>query len=528
MGSSHGPVHGSSPRSAETADSSSSLVAPLVTHGLLSESVSGSGNAWTATGGFSPDVRNRAKQRTSDYENPLRSAIWENPDTVPDTRRLGSYPPVSRADVNFTPQSQSNLENTAVLIHGRPDTTQWHDSRSVAHQDTSADTSRVPNTASPTSTSSRNDTQLGSASHREPLIVGKRFSGHGEGRIVQGKMTGKLSLNHSPTLAMKTTRIRKYRRLQEQPLQDTHFFFRGHLMTGGDNIWPLIGSIILLLGLGGLWLGTTGVWMWRDGLGGGGAGKGGKAAVIIFGYLLGVCFGAMIATAFRDPGILPRNLDITYPIAEISSGEYEPATRDIKVRNGTVHVKYCDTCKLYRPPRSSHCRLCGNCVEGIDHHCTYLHNCVGKRNYTSFVTFLVTAILALVYTVVFSALHYSILCSREDITFGTALGRVPEAAVSFLLGILLLSPITALLGYHLRLMVINATTVEQIRASAAKEFLPKGERPMNHFTHGSFLKNFAYSICRPQNPSWIDANGWETKDDRIPNPGIRTGSVAYV
>jgi hypothetical protein len=154
-------------------------------------------------------------------------------------RETGGYEPSrrvsgtvsSRADVNFTPQSQSNLENTAVLIHGRPDTAQWHDSRSVAHQNTSADTSRVPNTASPTSTSSRNDTQLGSASHREPLIVGKRFSGHGEGRIVQVKMTGKLSLTHSPTLAMKTTRIRKYRRLQEQPLQDTHFFFRGHLIS---------------------------------------------------------------------------------------------------------------------------------------------------------------------------------------------------------------------------------------------------------------------------------------------------------
>lgn len=59
-------------------------------------------------------------------------------------------------------------------------------------------------------------------------------------------------------------------------------------------------------------------------------------------------------------------------------------------------------------------------------------------------------VLALAYTVVFSALHYSILCSREDITFRTALGRVPEAAVSFILGILLLGPIMALLGYHLR------------------------------------------------------------------------------
>lgn len=35
---------------------------------------------------------------------------------------------------------------------------------------------------------------------------------------------------------------------------------------------------------------------------------------------------------------------------------------------------------------------CGNCVEGIDHHCSYLHNCVGKRNYTSFITFLISGV----------------------------------------------------------------------------------------------------------------------------------------
>ncbi|KAJ9105361.1 hypothetical protein QFC21_001730 [Naganishia friedmannii] len=302
------------------------------------------------------------------------------------------------------------------------------------------------------------------------------------------------------------TKQRRYTKLQNQQLQDTHFFINGRLMTGGDRVWPLLGSIVLLLGLGGLWLGTTGVWIWRDGLGGGGAGRGGKAAVVIFGYLLGVCFGAMMATAFRDPGellkvinepkpitqsvkragILPRNLDITYPIAQTSSGEYEPATRQIRVRNGTISAKYCETCKLYRPPRSSHCRL----------------------------------VLALIYTLVFSALHYSVLCSREHISFGKALGRVPEAAVSFILGVILLAPITALLGYHLRLMLINATTVEQIRASASKSFLSPTERPINHFTYGSFIKNFGYMICRPQNPSWLDASGWDTQDMRQPNPGV--------
>lgn len=98
------------------------------------------------------------------------------------------------------------------------------------------------------------------------------------------------------------TSTRKYRRLESQPLQSTTYFAEGRLLTGGDSILPLIGSFIIVLGLGGLWLGTTGVWMWRDGLGGGGASAGGKAAVIIFGYLLGTCVGAMIATAFRDPG----------------------------------------------------------------------------------------------------------------------------------------------------------------------------------------------------------------------------------
>lgn len=114
--------------------------------------------------------------------------------------------------------------------------------------------------------------------------------------------SNKEGTTYPPATTSHTSRARKYHRLHKQPMQDTHFFFKGHLMTGGDNIWPLIGSIALILGLGGLWLGTTGVWVWRDGLGAGGASRGGKAAVIIFGYLLGVCFGAMMATAFRDPG----------------------------------------------------------------------------------------------------------------------------------------------------------------------------------------------------------------------------------
>merc|ERR1712151_423787 len=81
------------------------------------------------------------------------------------------------------------------------------------------------------------------------------------------------------------------------------------------------------------------------------------------------------------------------------------------------HLRLCATCKVRRPPRSSHCRYCDNCVLDFDHHCFWVGNCIGARNHKTFVAFLVFAgISASLLTLI--SLMDAILIFHEAMTTG--------------------------------------------------------------------------------------------------------------
>lgn len=54
---------------------------------------------------------------------------------------------------------------------------------------------------------------------------------------------------------------------------------------------------------------------------------------------------------------------------------------------------FCFFCRTIWSSSGVHCMTCGKCVEGFDHHCTFVNNCVGHKNHSWFLVFLFSALI---------------------------------------------------------------------------------------------------------------------------------------
>jgi len=209
--------------------------------------------------------------------------------------------------------------------------------------------------------------------------------------------------------------------------------------------------------------------------------------------ITGILLPLMIITfhffaAFTDPGIIPRT----------RAADFEPentkADQEAEICGVMVRLDYCTTCRLWRPPRTHHCRLCDACIQNFDHHCPWVGNCVGKRNYRFFNLFIWSVIITSAYVIAITVYEVTIAVQNSDQNFLiVAFSQTPAAASLAIYATVIIFTMMSLCIYHCQLLASGHTTYENIKKIK--------ERP---WYQGPFQYIYQ-TFCSPLDPSLISS-----------------------
>jgi len=197
------------------------------------------------------------------------------------------------------------------------------------------------------------------------------------------------------------------------------------------------------------------------------------AIFVLFVYHL--LFGNLLATFYQcimtDPGVVPPNW-----------GFY--------MGDETKRRRYCKMCNVWKPDRTHHCSICNRCILNMDHHCPWINNCVGFYNRKFFIQLLLYVYACLTVIVLSTAFNYDWWFGGELYLRASTLLNLGMRAVytwygmaSFLIfaswgmSLLLICTLTNFLKFHLKLVLENYTTIENLeREEGAKSKFDIGRR----------------------------------------------------
>ncbi|XP_059318154.1 probable protein S-acyltransferase 12 isoform X2 [Lycium ferocissimum] len=193
--------------------------------------------------------------------------------------------------------------------------------------------------------------------------------------------------------------------------------------------------------------------------------------IITFHILLVLLMWSYIKVVIQDPGSVPENWKLVSE-QNIEEGNSVALSDYASIENPTPTLStdqierrqsqsrgYCSKCHNGKPPRCHHCSVCQRCVLKMDHHCIWVVNCVGARNYKFFLlfvmyTFLTTTLDTLV------LLPSFIKFFRQAMNHSLSPGNIAVIFLVFVLNLAFSLSLLCFVIMHASLLSSNTTSVE--------------------------------------------------------------------
>ncbi|GER48706.1 DHHC-type zinc finger family protein [Striga asiatica] len=191
--------------------------------------------------------------------------------------------------------------------------------------------------------------------------------------------------------------------------------------------------------------------------------------VALFHVLLILMAWSYFMVVFMDPGSVPENWKHISPVQDaekeifLSNSSVPENNSAMPLSSAGIETRltlgYCNHCKNGKPPRCHHCSVCQRCVLKMDHHCIWVVNCVGVRNYKFFLLFVF-------YTFVETVLDTLVLLPgfikffQQANHHSTSAGRLAITFLAFVLNLAFALSLLCFVVMHVSLVLSNTTSVE--------------------------------------------------------------------